>query len=259
MAQLQNRRRHSIMCWGYCEPGHLRSNCPRNNKNVAPSARAQLARYHLFPSYNEALLGSLGLYLRNGNFYRKWESDDGKRFRWQLILPNTRVSTVLKELHGSPTGGHLGVMKTLHKVRERFYWNNVRSDVEKCCRTWNSCASRKGHRKRTRGRLQLYNVGVPLERIAFDILGPFPRSSEGNNNILVVMDYFTKWSEAYPVSDQETSTVANAIVQHWISRFVVPLQLHSDKGRNFDSTVCKRLCRHRQPGQQLYILSLTAW
>ncbi|GFY12135.1 gag-pol [Trichonephila clavipes] len=32
MAHLQNRRRHSLMCWEYSEPGHLRSNCPRNNK-----------------------------------------------------------------------------------------------------------------------------------------------------------------------------------------------------------------------------------
>ncbi|GFT40363.1 retrovirus-related Pol polyprotein from transposon opus [Trichonephila clavipes] len=83
------------------------------------------------------------LHLRNGVLYRKWESDDGKTFRWQLILPKTTVSTVLKELHGSPTGGHFGVMKTLQKVRERFYWNNVRSDVEKCCRTCDPCAARK--------------------------------------------------------------------------------------------------------------------
>ncbi|GFX37799.1 integrase_H2C2 domain-containing protein [Trichonephila clavipes] len=57
------------------------------------------------------------LHVKNGVLYRKWESDDGKTFRWQLILPKTRVSTVLKELHGSPTGGHFGVMKTLQKVR----------------------------------------------------------------------------------------------------------------------------------------------
>ncbi|GFV27486.1 retrovirus-related Pol polyprotein from transposon 412 [Trichonephila clavipes] len=78
--------------------------------------------------------------------------------------------------------------------------------------------------------------------MAFDILGPLPRSSNGNNNILVVMDYFTKWPEAYPISDQETSTVAEVLVQHWISRFGVSLQLHSDQGRNFDSAICKRLC-----------------
>ncbi|GFX26507.1 retrovirus-related Pol polyprotein from transposon 412 [Trichonephila clavipes] len=101
-------------------------------------------------------------------------------------------------------------MKTLQKVRERFYWNNVRSDVEKCRRI---CAARKGPRKRSRGRLQLYNVGAPFVQIAFEILGPLPKSSDGNN-ILVVMDYFTKWPEAYPTSDQEASTVAEVLVQH---------------------------------------------
>ncbi|GFY21665.1 retrovirus-related Pol polyprotein from transposon 412 [Trichonephila clavipes] len=133
-------------------------------------------------------------------------------------------------------------MKTLQKVRERFYWNNVFSDIEKCCCICDPCAARKGPRKRTRGRLQLYNVGAPFERIAFDILGPLPRSSDGNNNILVVKDYFTKWPEAYPIPNQEASTVAEVLVQHWISRFRVPLQLHSYQGRNFDSAVCKRLC-----------------
>ncbi|GFV74732.1 hypothetical protein TNCV_1039701 [Trichonephila clavipes] len=169
--------------------------------------------FHLTTKRYWALWDSL--HVKNGVLYRKWESDDGKTFRWQLILPKTRISTVLKELHGSPTGGHFRVMKTLQKIRPR---------------------------KRTRGRLQLYNVGAPFKRIAFDILGPLPRSSDGNNNILVAMDYFTKWPEAYPIPDQEASTVAEVLVQHWISRSGVPLQLHSDQGRNFDSAVCKRLC-----------------
>ncbi|GFX11923.1 retrovirus-related Pol polyprotein from transposon 412 [Trichonephila clavipes] len=90
-----------------------------------------------------------------------------------------------------PTG-LFGIMKTPQKVRECFYWNNVQSDVKKWCRTCESCAAHKGPRKCTRGRLQLYNVGAPFEQIAFDILGPLPRSSDGNKNILVVMDYFTK-------------------------------------------------------------------
>ncbi|GFT70886.1 retrovirus-related Pol polyprotein from transposon 412 [Trichonephila clavipes] len=154
------------------------------------------------------------LHLRNGVLYRKWESDDGKMFKWQLILSKTRVSTVLEELHGSPTGGHFGVTKTLQKVRERFYWNNVRSDVEKCCRLCDPCAARKGTRKRTRGRLQLYNVGVPFERIAFDILGPLPGSSDGNNNILYSTLDLTIWGPS-----------TNAF-----------------RSKENDSAVCKRLC-----------------
>ena len=104
--------------------------------------------------------------------YRKWESDDGRSSRWQLVLPKSRVSDVLKELHSSSTGGHFGVMKTLQKVRERFYWSKSKEDVEKWCRTCDGCAARKGPKKRSRGRLHRYNVGAPFERITLDILGP---------------------------------------------------------------------------------------
>ncbi|GFW05346.1 retrovirus-related Pol polyprotein from transposon 412 [Trichonephila clavipes] len=182
------------------------------------------------------------LHLRNGVLYRKFESEDGKTFRWQLVLPRSRIPEVLKELHGSPTGGHFGVMKTLHRARERFFWGKVRADVEQWCKSCDACSARKGPKIRSRGKLHRYNVGAPFERIAFDILGPLPRTVSGNKYLLVVMDYFTKWPEVYPIPDQESPTVAEAVVQHWISRYGVPLQLHSDQGRNFVSAVLKGVC-----------------
>ncbi|GFU66226.1 retrovirus-related Pol polyprotein from transposon 412 [Trichonephila clavipes] len=182
------------------------------------------------------------LHLRNGVLYRKFESEDGKTFRWQLVLPRSRIPELLKELHGSPTGGHFGVMKTLHRVRERFFWGKVRADVEQWCKSCDACSARKGPKIRSRGKLHRYNVGAPFERIAFDILGPLPRTASGNKYLLVVIDYFTKWPEVYPIPDQEAPTVAEAVVQHWISRYGVPLQLHSDQGRNFVSAVLKGVC-----------------
>ncbi|GFS69610.1 integrase_H2C2 domain-containing protein [Trichonephila clavipes] len=53
-----------------------------------------IASFHLTTKRYWALWDSL--HLTNGVLYRKWESDDGKTFRWQLILPKTRISTVLK-------------------------------------------------------------------------------------------------------------------------------------------------------------------
>ncbi|GFV82332.1 retrovirus-related Pol polyprotein from transposon 17.6 [Trichonephila clavipes] len=91
------------------------------------------------------------LHLRNGVLYRKFESEDGKTFRWQLVLPRSRIPEVLKELHGSPTGGHFGVMKTLHRVRERFCWGKVRADVEQWCKSCDACSARKGPKIRSRG------------------------------------------------------------------------------------------------------------
>ncbi|GFV82637.1 hypothetical protein TNCV_1618661 [Trichonephila clavipes] len=56
------------------------------------------------------------------------------------------------------------------------------------------------------------------------------------------MDYLTKLPDVYTIPDQEASTVSEILEQHWNSRYGIPLQLHSDQGRNFNSAVCKRLC-----------------
>ncbi|GBO17450.1 Transposon Ty3-I Gag-Pol polyprotein [Araneus ventricosus] len=183
------------------------------------------------------------LHLKDGVLYRRWESDDGRSCRWQLILPKSRIPEVLRETHDSASGGHFGVMKTLSKTRERFYWDRLRADVEKWCRECHACGARKGPKTRTKGRLQRYNVGAPFERMALDILGPFPVTTKGNRYVLVLMDYFTKWPEAIPIPDQEASTVAEELVRSWISGYGVPMILHSDQGTNFNSALFTELCK----------------
>ena len=81
-------------------------------------------------------------------------------------------------------------------------------------------------------------TGEPLQRIAMDVLGPLPMSYRGNRYILVVEDYFTKWVEAYALPDQEATTVARTLVNEFVARYGVPLELHSDQGPNFESKVC---------------------
>ncbi|GFT19824.1 hypothetical protein TNCV_4992801 [Trichonephila clavipes] len=125
------------------------------------------------------------LHLRNGVLYRKFESEDGKTFRRSFrrhenFAPSSRVILLGK----------------------------VRADVEQWCKSCDACSARKGPKIRSRGKLHRYNVGAPFERIAFDILGPLPRTASGNKYLLVVMDYFTKWPEVYPIPDQEAPTVA---------------------------------------------------
>ena len=37
------------------------------------------------------------------------------------------------------------------------------------------------------------------------------------------MDYFINWLKVYPIPDQEATTVAEALIQQWVSRFGTPL------------------------------------
>lgn len=73
-------------------------------------------------------------------------------------------------------------------------------------------------------------------------MGPLVRSTKGNRYLLVVMDYFSKWPEAYALPNQEAKTVATVIVNEFVCRFGVPLELHSDQGTNFESAVFQEMC-----------------
>lgn len=170
------------------------------------------------------------LELIRGLLYRRWESDRGEEVRNLLLAPKSIREEVLKYLHCSSTGGHLGVRKTEKRVHHRFYWINWRRFVRDWCRKCDKCAARKGQSRHPRAPLQIYNVGSPMERIAIDILGPLPRTDSGNEYILMAQDYFTKWPEAYALPNQQAATVAEALVNQFFSRFGVPLEIHSDQG-----------------------------
>ena len=76
-----------------------------------------------------------------------------------------------------------------------------------------------------------------MERIAIDILGPLPETPRKNKFVLVVTDYFTRWTESYPIPNQEATTVAEKLVSEFICRFGVHRELHSDQETNFESRV----------------------
>ena len=82
-----------------------------------------------------------------------------------------------------------------------------------------------------------------MECLALDFLGPLPSSNFGNKNIIIVADYFSKWSKAVPMSNQEAHRVAELLVKEVVCRFGVPLLIHSDQGRNFESAVFTEMCQ----------------
>ena len=85
-----------------------------------------------------------------------------------------------------------------------------------------------------------YQFGSPMEQ--FDELGPLPKTTNGNNYLLICMDYFTKWPEVYSIANQETDTIAKVLVEEFICRFGAPLHIHSDQGRNFCLKVFNEMC-----------------
>ena len=183
------------------------------------------------------------LVIENDILYRRWESEDGNRMKLQLVVPQSLVPEILKLLHDNPTSGHLGVTKTVERVRQRFFWSGLRQDVESWCRNCELCCRRNNPRVKPHAPLVTSKVGYPGERVAMDIVGLFPKSANGNKYILVVSDYFTRWTEAFPIPNQEALTVARVFVNEYVCRYGVPVQLYTDQGRNFESKIVEEMCK----------------
>ena len=99
-----------------------------------------------------------------------------------------------------------------------------------------SCQRRKTQ-SRSKAPLQKYLVGAPGERISTDITGPFLETEGGNKYIVCFGDLFTKFVVAVPIKDMTAVTVSDALLNHWIFYFVVPKELHSDKGSQYESDI----------------------
>ena len=124
-----------------------------------------------------------------------------------------------------------------------YYWQGLTKQMYKYVHGCHECGSNKNYGRKRSSPLKQYIVDAPMERIAVNILVPLPVTPRGNKYILVLSDYFTKWTECFALQNQEATTVADKLVNEFISRFGIPRQLHSDQGTNFKSNVMKEICR----------------
>ena len=154
------------------------------------------------------------LEIEDGVLYYRWESATGSDPVLLRVLPEAMRRDAWEQLHVDHGGGHMGTQKTMSKLRARFFWVGQRLDVKKWCESCHICQAKKGPSVKRRAPMKQYNVGYPGERVAIDVLGPLPESSAGNRYLLVLMDYFTKWPEAYALPNQEATTVATANLRY---------------------------------------------
>ena len=86
-------------------------------------------------------------------------------------------------------------------------------------------------------------VSGRFKRVVMDLLDVSVISAKGHKYILVVCDYFTKYTEAYPLADKTARSVADALMDIWLPRYGFPLFLHSDQGKEFDNTMVHKLSK----------------
>ena len=136
------------------------------------------------------------LEFREGVLCWKCESEDEKSFCYQTIVPRSLKNVILREIHSSVASGHLGIIKTTDRIKQKYYWAGQSSDIKQWCKNCTVCGSRNMP-PRHGALLQQLAVSTPVERIAIDLVGPMPETDRGNRAMVVIVDYFTKWAESF--------------------------------------------------------------
>ena len=108
--------------------------------------------------------------------------------RPRVCVPAVCREAVLRAAHASgdsKLAGHPGVDQTTAAVSHEFYWSDLHADVAHFVRTCKTCAASKSSNHQRLGTETYAATPIqPFTSWAMDLIGPMPRSKDGNESIV---------------------------------------------------------------------------
>lgn len=137
------------------------------------------------------------VYIRT-DFYRGGEEQENST--WKLWIPNNLRQSVISRFHNPAIVAHGGMYKTLDIIRRHFYWPGMVVDVRNYIRDCEICKSTKHPNVNLKPEMGKEVITTrPFQRLFIDLIGPYPRSRNGNIGLLIVLDHLTKFHWVCPL------------------------------------------------------------
>lgn len=156
------------------------------------------------------------------------------RFDWKIVPAPEARKLIIASAHDDAM--HIGVDKTIGKIRQKYYWPRLTSDVRLHVQKCAICKEIKPANAPTvplMGDMRPSNQ--PWQIIALDYIGPLPRTKSGKQYILVVMDLFSKWTQLHAFPSISVASLKTVLRDHWFFRNSVPSIVLSDNASTFTS------------------------
>lgn len=161
---------------------------------------------------------------------------------WKLVIPKGQRQEVYKCCHEDPQAAHLGIYKTINRIRELYYWPHLLQDVRKYVRHCKTCAAQKVESSARPGLMgKAKKVNFPWQYISVDLLGPLPRSKNGFTYILLISDYFTKFCLLHPLREAKTPPIVKYLEEQVFLIYGAPQIIACDNGSQFTAKIFKKL------------------
>ena len=162
-----------------------------------------------------------------------------------IILPQLYQTEVLFRSHDQM--GHQWLDKVQQRILHRFDWPGMRKACERWVNACLACLQVKDPRK----------MKFPLKSVESSEFNEVVQidhqkicmTESGYNQILVIIDHFTKLAEAVPCQTASAEETCDHLITHWISRYGCPMTFQSDNGKAFVGDLTKGLMRRSHIAQ----------
>ena len=144
---------------------------------------------------------------------RLWRRQAPPAMSFQLVVPARKRQDLIRCFHDSLFAGHLGVSRTTYRQLDRVYWPGMRQGVRLYLVLCAVCLARKSPCPR-RAPMGHVEVGHRWDRVAMDLLDMSVTTPKDNRYVLVMVDCFSRWTEACPLPNKTALAVTDAFFQH---------------------------------------------
>ena len=101
------------------------------------------------------------------------------------------------------------------RLKRTYWWQGIGEDVARWTKSCEACQKSKVH-KHTKAPLE--RLPPPTKRfshIHVDLVGPLNPACEGKNTLLTVIDRWTGWPEAFPMTTHGDAANTKACARCW--------------------------------------------
>ena len=229
------------------QPGHVAPSscriqqllplCPRLQRFVSPRSATRHCRG-----------GSLTIIHRRPGSNQAWLSVRTKQRCGQTSMSRQLASLSRRHCNALCSTVSIALPKAgMTLIKRTYWWQGIGKDVARWTKSCEACQKAKVH-KHTKAPLE--RLPAPTKRfshIHVDLVGPLNPACEGKNTLLTVIDRWTGWPEAFPMTMHgdaaNTKACAKVLVRQWIARWGVPDIITSDRGSQFASDLWLEVCR----------------
>lgn len=214
------------------------------SSDLAPASLIDTIRgcYALDPACSEILADPArnGYRLADGILYR--HGDRGILVPDSVHQATNLRASIIYEAHSTVISGHMGVAKTVNRIREVYYWPGLSRDVADFVAACDSCQRNKSSNQSPAGLLKPIESTGKGKIITLDFVGPLPRSKRQHDYMLVVVDKATKRAYYEPCRSTITAKqTADLVFRRVVREQGFPERIITDRDPRFASAMWRSL------------------